>query len=258
MGNKMRKYPFVEEEFETVRTIIREKASISRFGDGELRCAVGGGCSSQHGDPKLAEKLKVILKNETKGLLVGIPRSVDRYDWVLYNKKKAHSWVKYRTKRFCDLLNPKSKYYSSFITRTDNALHIGCRQYWDLCKGMWDQRDVIIVQGNEKKITDTKGLFDNVKTLNIVFGPAHHAFDNYSELKMAIKKYYQKDVLFILAMGVCATVLAYDIHLDGYQALDLGHFGAFYNNSFPEKDELIRIEKEAIGNDDVFMNDVSH
>jgi glycosyltransferase family protein len=252
----MPKYPFVEEEFETVRTIIRERASISRYGDGELRCAIDGSCSSQKGDPKLAEKLRRILKNDIKGLLVGIPRSVERYDWAMYNSKKAGSWVKYRTHRFGSLLDPSKKYYSSFITRSDNAFHINCKQYWDLCKVMWDKRNVVFIQGEEKPIAKTKDLFGNISSSKIIIGPSHHAFDEYEKIKNEAKKHYEKNVLFILALGAAATVLACDIHLDGYQALDLGHMGAFYGNIFKEKPGLEKIEKEAISNDQIYNKEL--
>ena len=41
-------------------------------------------------------------------------------------------------------------------------------------------------------------------------------------------KKYSKDHLVIIALGATATVLAYDLTLDGYQALDLGHIDIEY------------------------------
>ena len=250
------KYPFVEEEFETIRTIIRDKASISRFGDGEFRCAVGAGCTSQEHSPDILARLQKILRNEVKNLLVGIPRSVGRYDWIVPAPKKAHSWVRYRDEKFCKYLSPKTKYYSAFITRTDSAPHIGCQQYWDLCKQMWKDRDIVIIQGEEKQISTAKHLFDGVKSIDIIFGPSRHAFREYNTLLETARTKYKKDILFILSIGVTATILAYDIHLEGYQALDIGHLGVFYNKIFDEKKALTQIEQESIGNNDRYIKNI--
>ena len=45
----------------------------------------------------------------------------------------------------------------------------------------------------------------------------------------ACLQYDDKDSLFALALGPTATVLAYDLSLQGYQALDLGHIVKSYD-----------------------------
>jgi hypothetical protein len=42
--------------------------SIARYGDGELRVALGRKCVSQEADPKLAGELRAILADEQNGL----------------------------------------------------------------------------------------------------------------------------------------------------------------------------------------------
>lgn len=44
-----------------------------------------------------------------------------------------------------------------------------------------------------------------------------------------------KEYLILLALGPCATVLAYDLSNKGYQALDIGHLPNGYLESIGER-----------------------
>jgi len=68
----MSQYPFVEEEFETMRTILYYRCSIARYGDGELRLATGNGCKGQIFNSYLSKRLRKILKSDLDNLLIGI------------------------------------------------------------------------------------------------------------------------------------------------------------------------------------------
>lgn len=71
-------------------------------------------------------------------------------------------------------------------------------------------------------------LFDNVKRINRILCPAVNAFSHYHEIRrMALEK-IPKDDLVLIALGPTATVLAYDLFLAGYQAVDIGHADISY------------------------------
>ena len=70
-------------------------------------------------------------------------------------------------------------------------------------------------------------LFDGARSIKRIIGPSRQAFSKYDEiLSEALKQ--EKDVLFLIALGPAATGLAYDLHLNGYQAVDIGHVDVEY------------------------------
>jgi hypothetical protein len=233
----------IAEEFETIHAIIDQKASIARFGDGELRVAIGMGCKTQKPNAELEKKFKHILKADIGGLFVGIPRIVGRNDLIAYKehllKGKHEFWVKYFTSdRYTHLYNPKKVYYSSFITRPDNAPHIDCKRYWMLCKQIWEGERVLFVQGATGKRGFEKAIartaFDNATIHGYVEGPAVNAYDEYDRILNQILDKVEPGVMVALALGSTATALVYDLHKRGIRALDLGHWGLFFAREHPK------------------------
>ena len=47
-------------------------------------------------------------------------------------------------------------------------------------------------------------------------------------------RFFEKNVLFMVAAGPTATVLSYDLWKDGYQALDVGHLPNSYDEFLGE------------------------
>lgn len=232
----------VEEEFETVRTIIKNRSSVSRFGDGELRVAIGSSCKVQERDHKLAKKLKFILQCDEKNLLVCIPRIAGRSDLWRSNYKKANFWSRFERPIFKNLLKPKKKYYSSFITRVDNAPHIDCEAFWNLWKEVWKGRDVVLLRGN-RRFRENKELMSTAKSFEIIDGVGLPTSSGqiYDVILNRLLK-VSKDKLILLCLGPAATALAYDLHKVGYQAIDIGALEMFYRRGKFKKTELISKE----------------
>lgn len=66
-------------------------------------------------------------------------------------------------------------------------------------------------------------LFDNAKSIKRILCPNKNAWDKYDEILDAVIHNTTKADLIILALGMTATIMAYDLALSGRQALDLGH-----------------------------------
>src|SRR3954469_12628604 len=60
-------------EKQTLAVIRERRASIARFGDGELEIMIGGGIYFQQQDPELARRLRGILRSPRPNFLIGIP-----------------------------------------------------------------------------------------------------------------------------------------------------------------------------------------
>ena len=58
--------------------------------------------------------------------------------------------------------------------------------------------------------------------------PSENAFSNYDEIYSTIIDRVPQSDLVLIALGPTATVLAYDLFLAGYQAVDIGHVDISY------------------------------
>ena len=70
-------------------------------------------------------------------------------------------------------------------------------------------------------------LFDNARSIRRILCPAENAYDRYSEILAEAKKLPTSKTLLI-ALGPTASVLAYDLALAGYHAIDIGHVDLSY------------------------------
>lgn len=206
-------YPEVLNEFDTMMQIVAGH-SISRYGDGELRAALGRTCISQVANESMAIELRGILRSEAPGLLVGIPN--------VYSKTpKQESWLRFSTPGFTTLYG-RSSYASSFITRPDSAPWIDTPEYWNLVKQLWTGKDVTLVQGDLKSLREED--LSSANSVRTVWGPSRDAYAKINELQEQIGK---PSGPVIMCLGCTATVLASRLHKKGVWGIDLGHIGMF-------------------------------
>ena len=227
---KVTKAPQVASVDDTIDEIVKNKRSIARFGDGEIKLAAGKNISFQVNSKKIRNKMREVLSSNVDGLMIGIADIFDngeRYDEATNKHWKKHLarfrgvWYKY-------LLKDKT-YYNASMTRQ----YIGLRhkeesgEIFEHIKKIWDNRDVVIIEGEMRRLGVGDDLLDNAKSVKRILGPSSEAFSKYDEILDEAKK-LDKDVLILLALGPAATCLAYDLHKLGYQAVDIGHVDVEY------------------------------
>ena len=122
-------------------------------------------------------------------------------------------------------------YYNAFITRP--YMRYKNKSNVDLIfkklKSIWNDRDIIIIEGEHTRLGCGNDLFDNVKSIRRILGPARNAFDKYDEiLTNTLNAIQSKDTLILASLGATATVLTYDLAKHGYQAIDTGHVDIEY------------------------------
>lgn len=223
---------------ETIERILDYHYSVCRYGDGELDMITSlkeGYDESRKSDfqtydMRLAKRLKEILKKGSSDkLLVCIP-----YVWK--NPKglvaKSSLFVKRSFVNNCteifDSINPSSVYGDSYFTR----FYIDFKDkdkgdYIRLCRQIWEGRDVCIVEGEQSRLGVGNDLFDNAKSIERILCPAVNAFAVYEQI-LAASRQTDKSKLMLIALGQTATVLAYDLAQEGYQAIDIGHIDIEY------------------------------
>lgn len=212
----MRKYPEILSEDLTIE--LAATKSIARYGDGEWRCAVGGGCTSQAADAALARELQNILLRPNDcvvclpNIFNGCPRKV--------------SWIRYTEERYVKYCGAKT-YGSAFITRPDNAPWIDRPDYWERVRGLWRGVDIILVVGDKKSIT-TEMIGTEALSVREVIGPRQHAYAEIDRIEEEIGK---TSARVLLCLGATATALAYRLSVKGIHAIDLGHIGMFMKHA---------------------------
>ena len=215
---------------ETINYIKNEKKSISRFGDGELDIIAGGEIGFQSQNKELGQKLKEILCDKQDFCLIGIPDVLNGFDnlteeserfWIENMEKNRSRWLEYLHKDMKYGTANMTRLYIRYKDRSNTG------KYFEMLKSLWDGRDVVICEGEQTRMGVGNDLLDNCKSISRIIGPAENAFDKYDEIFEALKQ-QPKDSLIIMALGPTASVLAYELAKEGYQALDIGHLDIEY------------------------------
>ena len=235
--------PVVESVERSIQYIVSNRCSVARYGDGEMKLIKGRDISFQRCHPVLRESLAKILSSEDAKLIICIPNifySLDMYAehdklfWSEYLSRSRRTWYK--------LIDKKRVYYDAFISRCylpykDKGKSATYFQTWRL---LWNNRDILIVEGAKTRLGVGNDLFDNARSIQRILGPVTNAFDKYDDILNEVKR-YNTDFLVLIALGPTATVLAADLSLAGYQAIDIGHLDIEYEWFLKQVDHKVPV-----------------
>lgn len=228
--NKTSNYKVLSDE-QTINEIIESKKSISRFGDGEFKWILGiNQVSFQEQNESMATRLKEILVHPSKDLLVCIPMGVISTEGYSRNTKFFwRNFVRLYGKKIKNILNEDYNYGNALFTRWYMEYNDKnqCLEKLKNIKKIWNERKVLIIEGEDTKFGVNNDLLDNCKSVKRIIGPSKNAFNCYDKLLEEAKK-VDTDTLIIIALGPTATILSSDLCNLGYQALDIGHLDIEY------------------------------
>lgn len=221
------------EDNDAIDLIVKERLSLSRFGDGEFGLIINNSkIGFQDSSELLNEKLrKVLLENKNPKLLLGVPRVfVSDKD---YNLKTKVFWATFVVKRYKILhssLMGREFYINASLTRPymDYKEKKSANERFENIKKLWNERDVIIVEGENTFFGVGNDLLNNATKIRRIICPSKNAFKKYDLIYETINNYVNNNTLVLLALGPTATVLASDLSSKGYQALDIGHIDIEY------------------------------
>lgn len=223
-------YPCVIDEWTTLE-LLEQGHSIARYGDGELNLCIGGKAKSQPYEPALAKRLRQILRAKSP-CLVGIPRLEDSPGWMPAQKQQF--WAKYRQNPYLELYRYDKGYASAFITRPDSVPAINTLEYFQRLQRLWGGRQVVLINGEQpgQRFDEYPQFCSAAERWTTA---SSNAWAGYWELLQRCL-HRSRETLFLLSIGPTATVLAFDLCLQGYQALDLGHAGMFAKRFYEQVD----------------------
>ena len=221
----------------TLQEIMQNKYSVVRFGDGELRWMYGFKQNSfQKNNKLMSKKLKKILRSDEDNVIVCIPEAFGKMEH--FEEQDAWFWKKHMGKfrwLWCMNFIKGKKYYNANITRPymEYREKENCKKIFGLWKKIFEKRNIVIVEGMWTRLGVNNDLFSNAAGIKRIECPQENAFEKYDEIKTAVIKNLEnteekENTLVLIALGPTATILAYEIALYGYQAIDIGHIDIEY------------------------------
>lgn len=218
---------------ELLKKIRKKHSSLCRFGDGEFEMIRGKERPwFQEPDSLLSERLKEVLDSEDDGIYIAIAQNFTGFEQ--YTERAAGGIREYMfgdtRKSILELVNKNRRYYDAYVTRP--YIMYKDRKHADeiffLFKEIWKERDVIIVEGKYARIGLGNDLMEHTRSISRIVCPAKNAWDRYKDILDTVLKKVSKQSLICISLGPCATVLAYDLAREGYQALDIGQLDNEY------------------------------
>lgn len=225
--------PRIEPVEATIEKIVSGR-SLCRFGDGEFdMIARRHRQKFQAVNEKLAERLKEVLQTQDERVLIGI---ADTYgDLSKYNEDGKRGIRVYMTeavrREHYALLDMERTYCDTYLTRpyaiwADNMTDAPKKRF-EALKRIWEKQKLLIIEGEQTRMGVGNDLFENALDIQRILAPAENAFDKYDEL-LEFALGCDKDRLVLISLGMTATVLAYDLAMAGFHALDIGHIDMEY------------------------------
>ena len=231
----------VLDNYATIDFILEHRCSISRYGDGELALAMAYKYGEifhsgfQLYNEALGKRLVEILdyRDKAPNHLVCLPACAFSYGTGYLRRPAKDFWNKF-TWQYIDKLLEMTANGQLYGETNISRLYLShkdksrCQDFVNSLKRLWNNRDIVFVEGNLTHLGYGNDLFSNAKSIRRILCPNKNAFDRYNEILEGVISNTTADTLIILALGMTATVLAYDLAKEGRQALDIGHVDIEY------------------------------
>ncbi|AOZ98544.1 hypothetical protein BIW12_03345 [Flavobacterium commune] len=251
---KWLKKPEIKNTDETINYIIKNRCSVSRFGDGEFQILLGEYLIFQDYHPLLAEKFAAILaQKEDLNHITCIP-SVLTDNSELKSAPKEY-WHQYFSGNYY-YLKPyftfKKPYYDSLLSRLymDQLNSQLSKTRFEMIRNVWEAQDILFIEGEQSRLGVGNELFDNARSIKRILCPSLNAFSCYDEVLNYVSINIRKDTLILLALGPTATAMAWDLCKLGYWAIDIGHIDIEYEWMNMGATEKVPVKNKFVG--DIF------
>lgn len=216
---------------ETLEYVKAKQISIVRFGDGEVYLMNGQSIAYQEYDEELAKRLRqIITMPDNDKLLVCLPDIFERT--VRYTIECKDFWESHLEKYrdfWNEVINSEKCYGSAFFSRPymDLVDKSVSGKYFQRIKEFYEDKDILIVEGSYSQSGVGNDLFQGVKSVERIICPFRNAYSKYEMILDTVRQ-HGINKLILLMLGPTAKVLAYDLALEGYWAIDIGHIDSEY------------------------------
>ena len=240
----------IRSQEDCLNEIISGKKSLSRFGDGEFEMILNRKRPwFQEPNEMLANRLKNVLTINDSRLLIALPNQFASLEEYSEEAKDGIRLYMSRTRsEILDLIDKKRAYYDAYVSRPyiiykekNNAEKI-----FNLWKEVWKDRKIVIVEGKNVRNGVNNDLFEFAVEIERVICPYKNAFDKIELIEQEIREKVSKDKLILITLGPTATIIAADLALEGYQAIDLGQLDNEYEWYLAKATHRISVKGKAV------------
>ena len=224
---------------ETRKLITEKNYSIARFGDCEIAAIdKKQRWNYQNASEYLSKRLLEVLQSKEEGLLIGLNPMFYRslFDLPELDADGVRAYMNPTIrKRHAELLDPEKQYADALFHNMYSDEDVSAVQK------IWDNRDILLIEGKHTGSGVGNDLFCNCHSVRRILCPAENAVDVYEDiLQVALQQ--PKEKIVLIALGPTATVMAYDLHKAGYQALDIGHVDLIYEKYRRGESDLYKVK----------------
>lgn len=237
---------------ETIDELLHTEKSMVRFGDGEIVMIGGGDLMLQKASAEIADGLKEILAYRYDDLMVTIPGIFGSLsDHHKASRKFWRDHLLFCRKIYETYCNPDRVYYTTFVSRCYYFAEdrTPCDAWFAKIRKIWENRDVVIVEGTRTHNGVGNDLLDAAKSIERVICPPSDAYSAIPAILEACTP-YGKDRLFLLSVGVAAKFLAAELFRQGYRVLDIGNLDMEYEWYVRHTSGKCRLEKHDIAGEE--------
>ena len=233
---------------ETIDELLHTEKSMVRFGDGEIVMIKGVNLMLQKASPEIGKGLAEILGYPYDDLIVTIPdifRTLSDHHRASRQFWRDHLLFCRRIyEKYC---NPERIYYSTFVSR---CYYFGqdrsrCDVWFAKIRKIWENRDVVIVEGTRTHNGVGNDLFDSASSIERIICPPKDAYVALPAILDECRR-CDKDRLFLLSVGVAAKFLAVSLFREGYRVLDIGNMDMEYEWYVRKASDKMPLEKHDI------------
>lgn len=220
LGRIEKEFPQVLSTRETIKK-IKEGISIIRFGDGELALLLGKSIVYQEKDVLLKKRLRSILSKPKENILICLPEFNAKHNNTKNIIGDYNFWESYWFFNFDCIkkyIHKQIVYGNTSFSRVNVFMENPIQDIKDI----WDQKEIVFVYSEKGRFNVEHELFSNILEYTEIFIPERNAYREYDRILTECLK-QDKRKIFMVAAGPTATVLCYDLAMDGYQAIDIGH-----------------------------------
>lgn len=224
--------PHIESAERAIELIKEKKLSLARFGDGEFELILGRKRAIfQSVNKELGVRLKRVLESNKENLLIAI---ADNYgDLSDYTDEAAIAIRQYlgngTRQKHMEILDMDRTYYDAYLSRPYIMYRdkVRSKERFDSRKRIWEEKDILIVEGLHTRFGVGNDLLDNANTVQRIITLDKDCYNVYDSLIEKVEK-YGKNKLILIALGPVATIMAYDLAEKNYWAIDIGQLDVEY------------------------------
>lgn len=225
-------FPKIHSNWDTLDKLLSTDCSMCRFGDGEFHMInQTENLGFQTVDNALSARLKEVLSADLENCLICVPYGLRSIRML--KPRGTFFWkqfVVFHYREYIKYFNFSKEYYDACVTRPyiDWLDNRRSAEFFEKMKGLWANKNILIVEGDMSRLGMGNDLFAQAKTVRRIVTFSQNAFSVYTKLLERTREIGQDYDLVLIALGPTATVLAYDLAKLGIRALDIGHIDIEY------------------------------